>query len=91
MEQSEKAAAVCATIVIACGAELLKRNDSRKRRDRTIWVKDWLRKRDERGAYNNILNELKLNDSESYRKYIRMSTTTFNENLILTSFLIFQK
>ena len=56
---------LCHAVVLACGAELAKRN-SIKRQKRKVWVKALLRKRDEKSAYNNILNELKLNDFESF-------------------------
>ncbi|XP_057317786.1 uncharacterized protein LOC130662861 [Hydractinia symbiolongicarpus] len=46
---------------------------------KTVWVKDWLHHRNERGAYNAILNELKLTDFESYRSYLRMNTDTFQK------------
>ena len=42
-----------------------------------IWVKPWLKRRDEKGAYNNILREIRLDDAESYRRYLRMNTETF--------------
>ena len=69
MEQ-KKAGALCATIILACSAELLKRNSLKKRRARKVWVKGWL-------LYNNIMNELKLTDAESFRKYLRINTATF--------------
>ena len=34
----------------------------RPRRNRTRWVKPWLMLREEKGAYNNIIHELRLND-----------------------------
>ena len=67
--------AVCATLIISCSAELLLQN-SKKRRVRKIWVKNWLKMKNEKGAYNNILNELKLTDSENFRKYLRKNTAT---------------
>ena len=40
-------------------------------------------KRNERGAYNGILNELRLTDKEDLRKYLRMNTSKRNENNFL--------
>ena len=74
----KETATVCATLILACGAELLQRK-SVKHRKRKVWVKDLLLQRDEKGAYNNILNELRLRDFESFRKYLRMNTATFEE------------
>ena len=35
--------------------------DTKKMTRRKIWTWEWLLKRNERGAYNGILNELRLN------------------------------
>ena len=35
--------------------------DTKKKSRRKIWTREWLLKRNERGAYNEILNELRLN------------------------------
>ena len=34
---------------------------TKKKSRRKIWAREWLLKRNERGAYNEILNELRLN------------------------------
>ena len=53
-------------------------------------MKDWLRKRDTKGAYVNILQELRLNDHENFRKYLhhenfrkylRLNTETYQVRL----------
>ena len=36
--------------------------DTKKKSRREIWTRKWLLKRNERGAYNGILNELRLNE-----------------------------
>ena len=36
--------------------------DTKKKSRRKIWTRKWLLKRNERGAYNGILNELRLNE-----------------------------
>ena len=46
-------------------------------------MKDWLHKRDTKGAYVNILQELRLNDPENFRKYLRMNTETYQEGYLL--------
>ena len=45
-----------------------------------IWTREWLLKRNKRGAYNGILNELRLTDKEDFIKYLRMNTSKRNEN-----------
>ena len=34
----------------------------KKRKNRKTWLKDWLRRRETFGAYNNIVSELQLKD-----------------------------
>ena len=36
--------------------------DTKKKSRREIWTREWLLKRNERGAYNGILNGLRLNE-----------------------------
>ena len=50
----------------------------RKRQRRNIWTKRWLLRRDEKSAYQNILQELRLEDPDHFRKYLRMNTVTFD-------------
>ena len=47
---------------------------------RKIWTQEWLLKRNERGANNGILNELRLTDKGDFRKYLRMNTSKRKEN-----------
>ena len=64
--------------IILCSTLLLTKYLKKKpKRRRKIWVKDWLKRRDERGAYNNIISELRLVDLPYYRRYIRMNPATF--------------
>ena len=35
-------------------------NKKKRKKRRAIWVKDWLKRRQEKGAYNNIISELHL-------------------------------
>ena len=58
---------------------------------RKIWTREWLLKRNESGAYNGILNELRLTDKEEFRKYLRMNTSKRKENnfFYLISFLLY--
>ena len=64
----------CSAIVILCGILKKKRRNRRK-----IWMKTWLANRDVNSAYNSIMQELRLNDRENFRMYLRMNTETFDE------------
>ena len=51
--------------------------DTKKKSRRKIWAREWLLKQNERGAYNGVLNDLRLTGNEDFRKYLRMNTRTF--------------
>ena len=38
----------------------------KKRRKRKIWVRELFRKREEKGAFNNLMQKMKLVDRESF-------------------------
>ena len=52
----------------------------RKRKAKEVWEREWL-KRTERGVYRQLLEELRLEDEENYRRYLRMDTKTFQAKL----------
>ena len=68
---------VVACLAAAVVVEVLRRKKARKKG--SVWVKCWLAERDRKGAYNNIISELKLNDREHYRRYLRMDIAAFEE------------
>ena len=65
------------TVAVSAGMMHLDQNRGVKRRQRKVWVKEWFLRREERGAYNMIMQELRLQDAESFRKYLRMNTTVY--------------
>ena len=67
--------------VVACAAIILASPlpKKKKRKSRKVWVKSWLINKDTKSAYNNILRELRLDDVENFRRYLRMNTETFDE------------
>ena len=73
----------CDAIVGACGiliAIVIARR-RKKRRNRKVWVRDWIRDRPKQGAYHQLLQELRLSDARSYRNFLRMDQATFDELL----------
>lgn len=70
-------AEVSAAVIVA----VICKRRKRKRKAREVWEREWLRRRTERGVYRQLLEELRLEDEESYRKYLRMDTETFQVRL----------
>ncbi|KAI2805539.1 hypothetical protein BLOT_004537 [Blomia tropicalis] len=50
-----------------------------RRRRRSMWTRKIYQEREAFGAHENLFREMELNDVESYRRYIRMDTSTFYE------------
>ena len=64
---------------IACIYLLLDEDDCKDFRPskRSVWVKSWLEKRAEQGAYHNLFQELLLDDAKSFKEFIRMDRLHF--------------
>lgn len=45
---------------------------------RTKWVRDWVFRRNESGCYLNLLKELEIEDRNSFKNFMRMSSEDFN-------------
>ena len=50
-----------------------------KHKKRSAWVKPWPQKRTQFGIYDTLLQKLRLQEEEDYKKFLRMSTDTFDE------------
>ena len=57
-------------------AIVCKRKKNKKRR-RSAREKGWLGRRKDMGAYREIIQELRVEDAQNYRRYLRMDTTAF--------------
>ena len=56
-------------LIIARGL-LLSQEHIKERKKQRQWVHPWIRKRDRKGAYLSIINDLRLTDKEDFRKPI---------------------
>ena len=72
MDEDDFKLAACAALTIAVVM---------KKKKRKIWVKEWLLARENKSVYNNLFQELRVDDAESYRRYLRMNTDTLQELL----------
>ena len=72
---SKKRRKIAIITVAACSAMMMS-TDVNKRRNRKIWVRKWLSERREKSEYDLLL---RLEDQESFRRYLRMNTATFQE------------
>ena len=56
---------------------MLSAESKRAPRQHAMWQKKWLAERNSCSAYHNILQELRVQDAENYRKYLRINVATF--------------
>ena len=57
-------------LIIAGGGLLLSQNYIKERRKQRQWAHPWIRRRDSKGAYYSIINDVRLTDKEEFRKSI---------------------
>ena len=66
-------------LLLGYGIKFREGRKKKRRKQRTVWVKPWISRRDELGAYNALINEMVMTDREDYRRFMRMNTETFTE------------
>ena len=79
-------AAICVCGIVV--AILLGRSSSYGHRNRSVWVRQWIRNRQAQGAYHQLMKELEMIDTSSYRNFVRMDVATFEELLCKVAPLI---
>ncbi|KAG0426390.1 hypothetical protein HPB47_026520 [Ixodes persulcatus] len=52
-----------------------------RKKPRSKWTREWLARVYQQGAYENLMRELALEDSEAYRRWIWMDTGSFEDLL----------
>ena len=57
-------------LIIAGEGLLLSQEHVKERKKRRQWLHPWIRKRDSKGAYYSIINDLRLTDKEDFRTVI---------------------
>ena len=69
--------------VVAAIALLLDDEDEEKEnvQERSQWVRPWIARRKSDGAFYTIFQELKQEDAEGFRGYVRLNTTS-SEKLV---------
>ena len=50
----------------------------KRRKPKQMWIRPIYKKRKEQGDYHNLLQELRLNDTESHFRYLKMSKERFD-------------
>ena len=56
---------------------ILRRRRKRRVINRSTWAQSWISNREEQGAFQNLVKELRENDKKMYKRYFRMNEETF--------------
>lgn len=65
--------------------------EKQKKRKRSVWVRKWIERRRDLGAFATLVNELQIEDSQQFRNFIRMSAVELEELLSLVGAKIQKK
>ena len=89
---SEKIEKALAILLLVTGIKLVEDGEKvKKRKKRSAWMKLWLKNRLRTSAYQNIFQELRLKDSEEFRRYLtehrNMNTETYQVQILIYLFI----
>ena len=51
----------------------------REQRKREWWIRPWIAKRNEKGAFNTLIREFKQDDQDSFMNFFRLNPNLFDE------------
>ena len=51
--------------------------DVLRSREKVIWTRSWIRRREERGVYHQLIRELAVEDAPAFARYFRMDKEKF--------------
>lgn len=57
----------------------------KKKKKQRVWIKDWIKRRNVLGASARLLKEIAIEDPESYKNFMRLSPSKFEELLTLVA------
>jgi len=67
---------ICAVLRVV--EEIIKLKRYKKSKKKKIWVKDWIKRRNNLGASNTLLKELAVEDPRNYFNFLRINESMFN-------------
>ncbi|KAI4454279.1 hypothetical protein MML48_10g00001229 [Holotrichia oblita] len=71
--------------------ELNQLQHKKNRRRRRMWIREWIKRRDVFGASATFLREVELEDPETFRNHLRLTTNQFQELLSVVKDFIKKK
>jgi len=56
---------------------IVQKRKLKEKRKKKCWVRKWVDRRSDLGAASNLVNELRLEDAQQFKNFIRMSAVQF--------------
>ena len=75
---------VVTILALSLALKIKESTGKKKKQRKRFWVRPWLLNRSTKGAAQNILMELRLQDAEHFRHFLRMNTVTFTVSIHFT-------
>lgn len=72
---------IVVSLATQCVVKLIRLRSMKRKRNRRIWVKDWISRRQVYGASNSLLKEMREEDLEAYKNHVRLPPEKFDELL----------
>ena len=88
MEEAVEEVLICT--IIASASVVYGESMKTRKRKRKYWVRDYFRERDQYGAYKLTLEEPFLNDSFSFRRYLKMNTHVYEVHVSFFTIFLFK-
>ena len=88
MEEAVEEVLICT--IIASASVVYGESMKITKRKRKYWVRDYFRERDQYGTYKLTLEELRLNDPCSFRRYLRMNTHVYEVHVSFFAIFLFK-
>jgi len=63
----------CAAIVVIMNGLKIKKNK------RSVWVREWILRREEHGAYSQLMRELSVEDPSQFSNFLRTKLSDFED------------
>ena len=82
---AERLAAICALVqqqnqnVVRVQQAVDRRRRERRRRDRVVWVRQWILRRPKHGLYDKLMVELRNEDTRAFKHFMMMPPAMFDE------------
>lgn len=76
---------ICLTSAASARALLALEENNKPKNKKREWIKDWKRRRECKSSFKLLHEELRLDDKDAFRRYLRMDEDTFKFILDLVS------